>query len=170
VQFTIDTERDSYEQALAALRAAYGVADLGSAAEKYLPYRPKKLPPLYASLPLDNRSIVGGWTERHLFYLVAHVRPGAREVLRYLAAQEGEVPFDQVRAHFAQHPVHPIVPGRLGGTMTSIDAVRRRIAPTTYKPLGRDTERRVYLLDDRIRHGLRHAFAVVSEHPELLRE
>ncbi|MEU5423710.1 hypothetical protein ACH4UT_32465 [Streptomyces sp. NPDC020799] len=111
-----------------------------------------------------------GWTERHLFYLVAQARSGAREVLRHVADQDGEASFDHVRAHFAQHPVHPIAAGRLRGTMTSIDAVRRQITPTAYKPLGHDPERRAYLPDPRTREGLRHALAEASEHPALLRE
>ena len=160
MRITIDTQRDSYEDALATLQAAYR--------RPATPARGHAVPALPDGLSAEP--IVAGWSEQHLFRLIAQVLPNAREVLRYLAHQERrEVPYDQVRAHFAGHPTHPIGPRRMGGTLTSLDAVRKQVAPTSYKPVVSDEKQRVYRLDPRIAQGLRQAFKAADAHPDLLR-
>ncbi|MFF7551244.1 hypothetical protein ACFZCU_47805 [Streptomyces canus] len=55
--------------------------------------------------------------------------PGARTVLRRLAEVGGTASYEEVQDHFAVHPTTPIDPKRIGGTLTSIRALRRRVGP-----------------------------------------
>jgi hypothetical protein len=161
MRITIDTQRDSYEDALATLQAAYR-------RPVHAPGYSRVLQELPAGL--SDESIVAGWSEQHLFRLIAQVLPNAREVLRYLVHQGlREVPYEQVRAHFAEHPTHPIGPRRMGGTLTSVDAVRKQVSPSAYRPIVSDEKQHVYRLDPRIAQGLRKAFEVADAHPHLLR-
>jgi hypothetical protein len=105
---------------------------------------------------LGDQPPMAGWSEQHLFRLIAQVMPNAREVLRYLAHQEQwELPNDQVRDHFAHHSAHPIGPRREGGTLTSVDAVRKQVGPASHRPVVSDEKQRVCRLDPRIAQGLR---------------
>ncbi|MCL7429799.1 hypothetical protein [Streptomyces sp. YS415] len=126
MRLTIDTQTDTYEQAIAAVQAAYG---LNPAAEA------SGWPdaPVPAARPgpetLDSEDIWQGWTERMLFDTLASVRPGARAVLRRLVELGGTATFDSLQEHFADHPQTPIPPKKIGGTLTSLRAVRRRVGP-----------------------------------------
>ncbi|WP_329438085.1 hypothetical protein [Streptomyces canus] len=65
-----------------------------------------------------------GWTERMLFDTAVTVVPGARAVLRRLVEVVGTASYEEVQDHFAVHSETPIDPKRIGGTLTSIRAVR----------------------------------------------
>ncbi|KQV99374.1 hypothetical protein [Streptomyces sp. Root369] len=65
-----------------------------------------------------------GWTERMLLDTAATVAPGARAVLRRLVEAVGTASYEEVQDHFTVHPETPIDPKPIGGTLTSIRAVR----------------------------------------------
>ncbi|WP_185124540.1 hypothetical protein [Streptomyces sp. TLI_185] len=168
MQLTIDTQADTYEQAIAAVQAAYGLNPALVASS--WPTAPA-LEPRPGPESLSSSDMWEGWTERLLFDTVVAVMPGARAVLRRLVEVGGTASYDDIREHFIHHPETPIAQGRIGGVLTSIRAVRRRIGP--------DNNTRVLQLDDRIRvyriepalvEGLKRAFDLADARPDLLRQ
>ncbi|WP_247616096.1 hypothetical protein, partial [Streptomyces sp. MK37H] len=160
MRLTIDTETDTYEQAIAAVQAAYGLR----------PVTPADWPEAPAVAPhpdpqdLSGDDIGNGRSEQALFRMTASLMPGAHTVLRRITDLGGTTSFDEVQPYFANHPTTPIAPAKLGGTLTSIKAVQRRIAPTGASPL---LQRRLYQIDRVLVEGLRRAFATAR--PDLLR-
>ncbi|WP_443250844.1 hypothetical protein [Streptomyces sp. 6N106] len=58
----------------------------------------------------------------------------------------------------------------MGGTLTSVQAVQRRVAPTDASRLLQRNERaRLYHIDRALVEGLRRAFAIADARPDLLR-
>ncbi|MFF4354916.1 hypothetical protein [Streptomyces sp. NPDC001530] len=168
MQLTIDTQTDTYEQAIAAVQAAYGLnpaavasgwADAPTAAPRPGPET------------LSGDVLWEDWTDRLLFDTVASVMPGARAVLRRLVEVGGTATFDEVKEHFASHPTVPIEPKKIGGTLTSIRAVRRRIGPDNRTNLlERDDRRRIYRIEPALLEGLKRAFDLAEARPDLLRQ
>ncbi|MFD5016654.1 hypothetical protein [Streptomyces chartreusis] len=112
-----------------------------------------------------------GWTERMLFDTLASVLPGARAVLRRLVELGGTASYDDVQAHFADHPTTPIPKNKIGGTLTSIRAIRRRVGPDNRtKLLELDDRRRVYRIEPTLAEGLKRAFDLADARPDLLRQ
>ncbi len=55
---------------------------------------------------------------------------------------------DEVQEHFADHNTTPVPPKKIGGTLTSIRAVRCRIcADNRARLLERDDRRRIYRIE-----------------------
>ena len=81
VQLTIDTQRDTYEQAITAVQAAYGLnpAAVASSWPNAPAHEPRPGPET-----LSSEDLWEGWTDRLLFDTVAAAMPGARAVLRRL--------------------------------------------------------------------------------------
>ncbi|MFF7845279.1 hypothetical protein ACFZC6_42050 [Streptomyces ossamyceticus] len=166
MRLTIDTETDTYEQALAAVQAAYGLR----------PDVPAAWPDAPAAEPrpgpqdLADDDLADGWTDELLFGLIAALMPGARAVLRRITELGGTASYDDVQHHFAHHPTHPIPISRIGGTLTSVRAVQRHLGPDGAGPLlQRDERARRYRIDDVLVDGLRRAFALADARPDLLR-
>ncbi|MFD9445592.1 hypothetical protein ACFWBR_42670 [Streptomyces sp. NPDC060006] len=166
VRLTIDTETDTYEQAITAVQAAYGLR----------PVIPADWPEAAAVDPrpdpqdLSGYDIGDGWTDQLLFRVIASVAPGARAVLHRITNLGGTASYDDIQRYFADHPTVPIPPSRIGGTLTSIKAVQRRIGPDTAGPLlQRDERARLYGIDRALVEGLARAFALADARPDLLR-
>ncbi|MEU3297148.1 hypothetical protein ABZ722_33020 [Streptomyces longwoodensis] len=164
MRLTIDTETDTYEQAIAAVQAAYGMQ----------PVTPVDWPeapdhrPYPEELAADD--LTHGWSEQLLFQMIAALMPGARAVLRRITDLGGVASYDDVQQHFAEHPGTPIPRYRIGGTLTSIKAVQRRVGPDRARPLlQRDERARLYRIDDVLVTGLQRAFALADVRPDLLR-
>ncbi|MFJ9729316.1 hypothetical protein ACIRP3_41895 [Streptomyces sp. NPDC101209] len=167
VQLTIDTQQDTYEQAIAAVQAAYGFNPAPTTGDWS---EAPALEPRSGPHDLSDDDLWKDWTERMLFDTLAALMPGARTVLRHIVEVGGTATYDDVQAHFADHPDTPIPKNRIGGTLTSIRAVRRRIGP--------DNNTRLLELDDRVRgyriepaliDGLQRTFALADARPDLLR-
>lgn len=62
--------------------------------------------------------------------MIASLVPGARAMLRRLTDLGGTTSFDEVQQHFAIHPTTSIATAKVGGTLTSIKAAQRHVAPT----------------------------------------
>jgi hypothetical protein len=106
-----------------------------------------------------------------LFDTLASVLPGARAVLRRLVELGGTASYDDVQEHFADHPTTPIPPNKIGGTLTSIRAVRRRVGPGNRADiLERDDRRRIYRIEPVLVEGLKRAFDLAAVRPDLLRQ
>ncbi|MEU8852702.1 hypothetical protein AB0C70_42270 [Streptomyces sp. NPDC048564] len=96
--------------------------------------------------------------------------PGARAVLRRITDLNGAASYDDVQRYFAHHPTDPIPPSKIGGTLTSVKAVQRRIGPDSAGPLlQRDERARLYRIDRALVAGLARAFALADARPDLLR-
>ncbi|MFE9647468.1 hypothetical protein ACFYO0_25795 [Streptomyces sp. NPDC006365] len=167
MRLTIDTETDTYEQAIAAVQAAYrlrpAVPDAWSDAPAADP-RP-------GPQDLADDDLGDGWTDRLLFGVIASLVPGARAVLRRLTELGGAASYEDVQQHFADHPTHPIPPSKIGGTLTSFKAVQRRVGPDGAHPLlQRDERARRYRIEAALVAGLRRAFALADARPDLLRD
>ncbi|WP_406224151.1 hypothetical protein [Streptomyces canus] len=120
---------------------------------------------------LSSEDLGQGWTEQMLFDTVAAVVPGARAVLRRLVEVGGTASYDDVQDHFAVHPETPIDPKRIGGMLTSIRAVRRRVGPDNRSHLlERDDRRRIYWIEPSLLEGLKRAFDLAEARPDLLRQ
>ncbi|MEU3342423.1 hypothetical protein [Streptomyces sp. NPDC006668] len=168
MRLPIDTERDTYEQAIAAVQAAYGfnpAATAGSWPEApALEARP-------GPQDLSGKDLWEGWTDRLLFDTIAALMPGARAVLRRLTELGGTASYDDIQAHFAGHPRTPIPKDRIGGTLTSVRAVRRRIGPdNNTRLLELDDRVRVYRIEPALVPGLQRAFDLADARPDLLRQ
>ncbi|MEU0413582.1 hypothetical protein ABZ307_38125 [Streptomyces griseorubiginosus] len=112
-----------------------------------------------------------GWAERMLFNTGAALMPGARAVLRRRVEVGGTAAYDEIQQHFADHPEAPIEPKRIGGTLTSVRAVRRRIGPDNRTQcLERDESARLYRIETALVEGLRKAFDLAEIRPDLLRQ
>ncbi|MER6161741.1 hypothetical protein ABT147_40585 [Streptomyces sp. NPDC001868] len=166
MRLTIDTGTDTYEQAIAAVQAAYGLR----------PDVPVAWPDAPAAEPrpgprdLADENLADGWTDQLLFQLIAALMPGARAVLRRITEQGGTASYDDVQQHFAHHPTHPIPVSRIGGSLTSIKAVQGRIGPDGAGPvLQRDERARHYRIDNALLPGLTRVFALADARPDLLR-
>ncbi|MFI9176075.1 hypothetical protein [Streptomyces lincolnensis] len=164
MRLTIDTETDTYEQALAAVQAAFGMR----------PVTPVDWPeapdPRPGPQDLADDDLADGWSERMLFQVVATLMPGARAVLRRITDLGGTASYEDVQQHFAHHPTNPIPLSRIGGTLTSVKAVQRRVGPDGAGPLlQRDERARRYRIDDALVAGLLRAFALADARPDLLR-
>jgi hypothetical protein len=168
VQLTIDTQRDTYEQAIAAVQAAYGLNPAAVASS--WPDAPAHEPrPGRESLSGDD--LWQGWTDQLLFDTVAAVMPGARAVLRRLVEVGGTATYDDIREYFINHPETPIPQGKIGGALTSVRAVRRRIGPANRtNVLELDDRARVYRIEHALLEGLKRAFDLAEVRSDLLRQ
>ncbi|MFG2794616.1 hypothetical protein [Streptomyces sp. NPDC048419] len=168
VQLTIDTKTDSYEQAIAAVQAAYGLNPAPVASNW-------PTAPMVEARPgpetLSSEDLWEGWTDRLLFDTVAAVMPGARAVLRRLVEVGGTATYDDIREHFIDHPQTPIPQGKIGGVLTSVRAVRRRIGPRNRADVLQLGDRvRVYRIEPALLEGLKRAFDLADARPDLLRQ
>jgi hypothetical protein len=167
VQLNIDTQQDTYEQAIAAVQAAYGLNPAAVAGS--WPDAPAvEAPPGPESL--SSEEVWQGWTDRLLFDTLAAVMPGARAVLRRVVEVGGTATYDDIREHFIDHPATPIPRGKIGGALTSVRAVRRRIGPDNRtNVLELDDRARVYRIEPALVEGLKRAFDLAEARPDLLR-
>ncbi|MFF3968045.1 hypothetical protein ACFYZI_41660 [Streptomyces griseorubiginosus] len=166
MRLSIDTEKDTYEQAISAVQAAYGLRpDVPAAWPDAPPAEPRPGP---QDLAADD--LADGWTDQLLFQLIAALMPGARAVLRRITELGGTASYDDVQQYFAHHPTHPIPISRIGGTLTSVRAVQRHLGPEGAGPLlQRDERARRYRIDDVLVPGLQRTFALADVRPDLLR-
>ncbi|MFJ9714255.1 hypothetical protein [Streptomyces sp. NPDC101234] len=167
MRLTIDTETDTYEQAIAAVQAAYGLRPAVPDAWRDAP----AVDPRPGPQDLADDALPGGWTDQLLFRVIAALVPGARAVLRRVTELGGTASYDDVQRYFAGHPSTPIVPSTIGGTLTSVKALQRRFGPAGVGPLlQRDERARRYHIDDGLVVGLQRAFALADVRRDLLRD
>ncbi|MFF8235086.1 hypothetical protein [Streptomyces caelestis] len=166
MRLTIDTETDTYEQALAAVQTAYGLRPAVPSDWSDAP----ACEPRPGPEDLSEENLGEGWTDRTLFEVIASLMPGARTVLRRIVDVGGTASYDDVQQYVADHPTDPIPPRKIGGTLTSIKAVQRRVGPAGgHQLLQRDERARLYRIDRVLVEGLHRAFVLADARPDLLR-
>ncbi|MFD3931764.1 hypothetical protein [Streptomyces sp. NPDC058614] len=166
MRLTIDTETDTYDEAIAAVQAAFGLRPVVPAGWLNAP----AVEPRPGPEDLSTDDLGEGWSDRMLFETVAALVPGARAVLRRIADVGGSASCGEVQRYFADHPDTPIPPKSIGGTLTSIRAVRRRIGPDGPSMLlERDDRARLYRIEPVLVGGLQRAFVLADARPDLLR-
>ncbi|MFG2030516.1 hypothetical protein [Streptomyces sp. NPDC048825] len=99
MRLTIDTETDSYEQAIAAVQAAYGLRPVTPASWPEAP----DVEPRPGPQDLSSDDIGDGWSDQALFRVIASLMPGARAVLRRITELGGTASYDEVQQYFADH-------------------------------------------------------------------
>ncbi|MEU0213384.1 hypothetical protein [Streptomyces canus] len=83
----------------------------------------------------------------------------------------GTASYEEAQDHFAVHSETPIALKRIGGRLTSIRAVRRRVGPDNRRNLlERDDRRRIYWIELALLEGLKRAFDLADARPDLLRQ
>ncbi|MGA5364011.1 hypothetical protein [Streptomyces purpurascens] len=166
VRLTIDTETDSYEQAIAAVQAAYGLRPDVPADWLDAPATEPRPGPD----DLGEDDLGDGWTDRLLFQMIASLMPRARAVLRRIVEMGGTASYDEVQQHFADHPTAPIPRTKIGGSLTSVKAVQRRVGPAGADHLlQRDEQARLYRIERALTEGLARAFTLADSRPDLMR-
>jgi len=85
---------------------------------------------------LSDDDIRDGWSEQALFRMIASLLPGARAVLRQITELGGTASSDEVQQYFADRPTTPIAKAKIGGILTSIQAVQRASARLLQRGLG----------------------------------
>ncbi|WP_405524503.1 hypothetical protein [Streptomyces canus] len=92
-------------------------------------------------------------------------------MLRRLAEVGGTASYEEIQEYFAVHRQTPIDPKRIGGTLTSIRAVRRRIGPDNRSNvLERDDRTRIHWIEPALLEGLKRAFDLADARHDLLRQ
>ncbi len=166
VRLIIDTETDSYEQAIAAVQAAYGLRPSVPAGWRDAP----AAEPRPGLEDLGDDDLGEGWTDRLLFQMIGSLMPGARAVLRRIVEMGGTASYEDIQQHFAEHPTAPIPRTKIGGSLTSVKAVQRRVGPAgAGQLLQRDEQARLYRIDRALAEGLQRAFGVADCRPDLMR-
>ncbi|MEU4490029.1 hypothetical protein AB0H94_35010 [Streptomyces purpurascens] len=166
MRLTIDTETDSYEQAIAAVQAAYGLRPDVPADWLDAPATEPRPGPD----DLGEDDLGDGWTDRLLFQMIASLMPRARAVLRRIVEMGGTASYDEVQQHFADHPTAPIPRTKIGGSLTSVKAVQRRVGPAGADHLlQRDEQARLYRIERALTEGLARAFTLADSRPDLMR-
>jgi hypothetical protein len=157
VQISIDTEQDAYDDALATLRAAYGVQESGPGANS-----DTGEPAIVTSGELDggtngdarHGAVVsghyypGGWNRDRLRAFAHSLAPDAAEAVRFIAAHAPAVSVDKTVEHMGKHLNIEDFSGRqMGGRMASIGYAWKSVRGAKAPPLERDTRNRVYRID-----------------------
>jgi hypothetical protein len=166
VRLTIDTETDSYEQAIAAVQAAYGLRpDVPGDWLDAPATEPRPGPE-----DLSEDDLGDGWTDRLLFRVIASLMPRARAVLRRIVEMGGMASYDEVQQYFAAHQTEPIPRSKIGGSLTSVKAVQRQVGPAgAGHLLQRDERARLYRIEGALVAGLTRAFVLADRRPDLMR-
>ncbi|MGR4852084.1 hypothetical protein [Streptomyces sp. LARHCF252] len=102
--------------------------------------------------------------------MIASLMPGARAVLRRIVEMGGTATYDEAQQHFADHPTAPIPRAKIGGSLTSVKAVQRRVGPAGADHLlQRDERARLYRIERVLVERLIRAVALADSRPDLMR-
>jgi len=147
VKITIDTDVDSYQNAVQTLNAAYAVGDDEDDQERE-PGAPKPA----GSAKNGSTVIVGGWNAKKLRKWASYLKDDAAEVVRYVAAHAPEVSFDDVAEHLgtAKGLGGPVDGKVLGGAMSSGGHAANVISGVKGQPIDRDHARRMYVINEQV--------------------
>jgi hypothetical protein len=126
MKLTFDTEVDTYESALTALRAAYGRLENAAGQAEATPG---------GEVPAadgDEAYLPGRWSRRKLRKLAEWLDGSyAGIAVRYIAEHAPAVPIDQTIEHLASQVDAEIDGRQMGGIMSSVGFARNHIGGTT---------------------------------------
>jgi len=146
MQIMLDTDRDSYEGALATVRAAFGVKD----------------PPSKDGAKAENGNgegkadddddyLPGKWNRKRLTKFGNWLANDAAEAVRYIANNAPAVPIDDTIAHMGKHlGIKGMTGQQMGGRMASIGFSWKAIPGVSGPPLDTDYKHRMYRMDEGI--------------------
>lgn len=145
MKISIDTDVDTFDSAVRAVHAAFGVPYAGSrpideveevdfedegdgsAAEDYFP---------------------GKWNRKRIRKLVNYIQDDAAEALGYIAEHAPSVDIEEVFAHMAEYTGIPDFNGKhMGGRMSSVGFAMKRIPGITGDIVDTDYRYRKYRMD-----------------------
>ncbi|WP_194918218.1 hypothetical protein [Catenulispora rubra] len=151
MRITIDTETDTYDNALAALRAAFGRPD-----DKR---EESPVPVLHDGLSAEL--LLGDWNEQRLYALIAGLIPKSATVLRCIAENAPRIVVAEVLDKINSKGVPPQWDvNELGGAVNSLKrSVKKQLVfPATLVSRDKDA----YVIDIRVARGLLRAFRALD--------
>ncbi|GAA2357374.1 hypothetical protein [Streptomyces violaceusniger] len=160
MRLTINTETDTYEQAIAAVQAAYG---LRSVTPDDWPEAPA-VDPRPGPQDLDD-DIGNGWSEQALFRMIASLIPGARAVLRRI--NDLAAPPRSAKYSSTSPTIRP--PRSRKRRSAEPSPASRRYNTASARLLQRNERARLYHIGPALVEGLRRTFAIADARPDLLR-
>ncbi len=145
MRVTIDTDVDTFEKAVAAVYAAYGVE---------MPDDESRSAVLEGELSSigDDDYLPARWNRRRLRVLVEWLGDSdAAVALRYIAEHAPAVPLEKVFAHMANHTGIVEFDGKaMGGRMSAIGFARNHIGAGVGPVYDTDYSARKYRIDERL--------------------
>lgn len=142
MKISIDTDQDSFESAVQAVHAAYGVAyALTGVAE---------------AENEDGDYLPGKWTRPRLRKLVEWLADSdAAVAIRYIAEHAPTVGLDDVFQHMAEHTGMEDFDGKaMGGRMSAVGFARNAIGGGVSGPYDTDYNSRKYRMDKKVAEAL----------------
>ncbi|MDO3687370.1 hypothetical protein [Micromonospora sp. C28ISP2-4] len=159
MRVTVDTDTDSFEQAVATVYAAYGKEFEWKGGEATTAPTQK--------VPHGSGSSIlpGGWTEKKLRKWASYLQEDAQHVVRYVAAHGPEVSYDDVQDFLGKLRglTGPVDGKVLGGAMSSGGHALKYIPGVNSQPIDRDHARRLYVIDTRFATVLADELGVPEE-------
>lgn len=145
MRISIDTEQDTFESAVQAVHAAYGVrlvAQSGSAGDVEV----------NADSDAEDGYLPGKWTRPRLRRLVQWLgESDAAIALRFMAEHAPAVSLDDVFAHMAKHTGNENFDGKaMGGRMSAVGFARNAIGGGVTGPYSTDYNARKYRMDKKV--------------------
>lgn len=140
MKITLDTEQDTYEGALATIRAAFGV-------------------PTEAKAKSNGKAVdvqgddffPGGYTKKKLKKFADWLAADAAEAIRYIAANAPAVSIDEVIAYMGEHlQIDGFGGQHMGGRMASVGFAVNSIAGVEVPPYDTDYKNRMYRMDEKV--------------------
>ena len=148
MKITLDTDADTYEGAIATVRAAFGVSE--SPAEDALLPDDDDLDEIEFEEEGDDY-LPGNWTRRKLRKVADWVTEDAAEALRFIAASAPAVGIDDVIEHMAKYTGIEDFGGRhMGGRMSSVGFAQNSIKGVTGNIYDTDYRHRKYRMPEGI--------------------
>lgn len=144
MKLSYDTQVDTFEDALAAVYAAYGRARQDDGTEDD--------PDDDEAAGADNGYLPGSWTARRLRKLVAWLGDSdAAVAVRYIAEHAPAVSMDSVFEHMAEHTGLADFDGKaMGGRMSAVGFARNNIGGGVGPVYDTDYGNRQYRMDKRL--------------------
>lgn len=141
VKISIDTGEDSFEDAIKAVHAAYGVAHqpAGTGGAADIDDEPNG----------DEDFFPGNWTRKRIRKLARWVTGGdAAEGLRYIAEHAPAVDLDDVFAHMGEFTgIEDFTGKHMGGRMSSVGFAQNSIGAGVHDIYVTDNKHRKYRMD-----------------------
>jgi hypothetical protein len=149
MKITLDTDTDTYEGALATVRAAFGVTP--PSAEGTTP-EDDDLDDIEFEVEEEGDDYLpGNWTRRKLRKVAEWVAEDAAEALRFIAANAPAVDIEKVIEHMAKYTEIDDFGGRhMGGRMSSVGFAQNAIKGVTATIYDTDYRHRKYRMHEGI--------------------
>lgn len=144
MRISIDTDSDSYENALATVKSAFGVTD--EAEWEYEEVDEENESP--AATPDDFYP--GNYTRKRLKKFAEFLAEDAAEAVRYIASHAPTVSIDDTISYMGQHLGIAGFGGQhMGGRMASVGFAVNSLSGVKEAPYSTDYKNRLYRMDER---------------------